>query len=155
MRTTLWIFKALICLAAMIGFCSYLKAASESQPIKINICIVVANPEKYNKKIIEFDGQVGSDGIEHFAVYDKKCNDTAIEMIFPSHKNGYRGSNLLLKTIFSGHPGTIDKEIRAHFIGEFRWLPNEVPCRTILLDKVINIQTFKISKDQTGTKIPN
>ena len=113
-------------------------AASSGEPVTVPICVVVADPEKYDGKLIRVTGSVVSDGLEVTAVVDKSCGGKGMILTRESPPGALKK---LDDAIFTGYPGTTDKYITVTLTGTFHLIPGEVPQRTLVASKVTNIRT--------------
>ena len=110
---------------------------AQIEPAAVTLCAVVADPEKYDGKLIRVTGSVVSDGIEHLGITDKSCGDKGISVTSETTPGALDN---LSKMIFTGTPGTSDKEITATFDGTFHWRPGSVPSRLLAPSRVTNVR---------------
>jgi hypothetical protein len=81
----------------------------------VSICSLLSAPKFYEHRIVTLDATVESDGIERFVLTDPHCSSKGITLIL----SGTNQDDELMHAIFSGHPGTVDKNIAGTFTGVF------------------------------------
>jgi hypothetical protein len=115
-------------------------SASHSQAknaaIKTTVCVVAAEPSKFEGKLLEITAQFESDGIERTVLIDQNCKNYGIAPLSPRH---YISESALTDALHKGYPGTLDKTITGTFIGTFNSYPGKIPNRTLSLQEVRNV----------------
>jgi hypothetical protein len=112
-------------------------------PIKTTVCEVSAHPTRFAGKRVTISAQLNSDGIERVTLTDKSCEDAGIAVLTPEH---FAGEAAFIKALQTGHPGTLDKTISGTFTGVFRWQPEKMPKRALLLKEAQRIEV--VMKEQ-------
>lgn len=85
-------------------------SALSQRPVITTLCAIVAAPQRFNGRLVEFTAQYVSDGIEHSVLLDgARCK----QGISPEFPNKLKGEEELTRAVFIDHPGTMDKVISA------------------------------------------
>ncbi len=113
---------------------------TESQPTEATLCVIQSDPESYDKKSVSFDGRIRSDGTHYIGADDARCPKKMVGLLLPHSSNEHDGINALRSAIFSGAPGTIDKDISARVTGRVKVDPEGRPPIVIQVIKVENIK---------------
>ena len=112
-------------------------------PIKTTVCEISDHPLRFAGKRVTISAQLNSDGIERVTLTDKSCEDAGLAVLTPEH---FAGEEAFIKALQTGHPGTLDKTIRGTFTGVFRWQPEKMPKRALLLKEAQRIEV--VMKEQ-------
>lgn len=100
-------------------------AVTSGGVINTTVCELVADPLRFNGKIVEFGAHFESDGLENTTLSDSNCRGgVKPEGNTPILSQGGRAFEEALR---HGCPGTIDKEITATWVGVFHYQPQNTP----------------------------
>ena len=93
-------------------------------------------------EVVEFRGQVESDGIERTAIIPVGCRSLFLQFDIPASISKKAWSRDLDNAIYSGHPGTVDKEISADFTGHIS-LHTSLGTGTLHISHIAHVQVIK------------
>jgi hypothetical protein len=110
--------------------------AAEAGVLEATICSISSDPQSFDGKIVLLHGQLNSDGIENTNITNKSCESYGIAIVTPTH---FKGEARYIRTLQTGHPGTLDKTITGTFVGRFIWQPRKIPKRVLELKEVRDI----------------
>jgi hypothetical protein len=100
--------------------------------VDTSVCRIVANPQNFDGKVVRFTADFESDGIERSVLVDPACSNQGIapyeDSTLPSSERAEFD-----RAIYSGRPGTLDKQISAVFFGRFKWNAGH-PHETAILE---------------------
>ena len=139
-RLRLLFVPVVLMLAVTIVEGDHCEASEGVKPIETSVCAIQANPRTYDKKIVSFEGRIRSDGIEGVGADDLKCPDKIVGLFLTRAVSEADGIDALLHAIYSGRPGTIDKDISARVTGVMNFKPQGRPPIVINVTKVENIK---------------
>jgi len=109
----------------------------EVLPIPTAVCAITMQPRLYRGKLVSFQAEFWSDGIEHSVLVDPWCKHG----LGPNWTGSPKGEEAFDKALRTGGPGTLDKTITATWIGRFAWHPGQIPTWVL---KVIEIKDLKL-----------
>jgi len=112
----------------------------QEPPVPTTVCDVVADPKKYDDKLIVVTARVESDGLEGSWLAGDSCDGKGIVLGRVSSPREQSGIDDLETAIYSGQPGTVDKEITATFVGTFRWRPGGDPLQSLTVSRVSDVR---------------
>jgi len=135
---------AAACVLLLLGCNSDLQRTRVAK--RTTICSVVESPLRYDGELIEVEGFLSSDGIEHMSLYSKACAESWILVVPESRRPRELGA--LKSEIANGSRGTLDKEISGTFVGIFEWRLLARQHRRIDLLSATNL---KIKRLRTST----
>ncbi len=116
--------------------------------LKTSICELDADPQRFNRKVVELQADYKSDGMEFWILTDPKCPLKG--GILPSGQvHDAPVGNALLEALRHGCPGTRDKRVTANWTGEFHWEPKNGPgsgrvYRWLDVQKIENLQVVPL-----------
>jgi len=90
--------------------------ATEHPAENVDLCSVVRTPAKYSHHRISFDADVLADGHHGSVLIAPGCEGG----ILPDFANSEAAGDQYSKALFTGGPGTINKDIHGRFSGVFR-----------------------------------
>ena len=106
----------------ILGFALIFSTSSYSQ-VKTppnDVCAVADHFQDFIGKRVVFRAGVKSDGIERTILVNANgdwCNHTIVPVASPNDPHGKEAIYKLVKAIFTGRPGTLDKKVTAVFAG--------------------------------------
>jgi len=106
---------------------------------------MVTHPPRFDSKVVAFEGRIRSDGVHMVGADDLQCPGKLVRLLLPRPVSNADGIDALRRAIYSGHPGTIDKDIFARVIGVMRVRAEGKPPLSIEVTKVENIKVVKKS----------
>jgi hypothetical protein len=83
-------------------------ASPQSTGMKVTLCVLASNPEKYDNRYVTITAYYESDGVEREGLSDPSCNEAGLELLL-SHRR--KGQGQLQDALRGGHPGTLDNVI--------------------------------------------
>jgi hypothetical protein len=117
---------------------------SDASPISTSIEEVVTHPRVYNHKTIAFHSRFESDGMHGSMVFE--CGTGNIGRGIPIESTaGASGEEALNQALRQGGPGTLDKTIKADWIGRVSWFPRQAPLRPVYKIQITAIRNFTVS----------
>jgi hypothetical protein len=94
---------------------AYCDARSDEKPSDTSVCSIQMEPARYDKILVRVRVRIRSDGMERIGAEDTLCPDKVVKLLVAA--GGDYGVDTLRSVIFSGHPGTLDKEILSTVVG--------------------------------------
>lgn len=104
------------------------KSFARAQAVSTDICVLAADPQRFNNVLVTVTAQYESDGIEREGLRDPRCEESGLKLLVPQHA---KGAAKLRAALRGGYPGTLDKTIIGTFTGVFQWNPQEHPPRIL------------------------
>jgi hypothetical protein len=117
--------------------------SDDSKPVETTVCAILTSPQTYDGQVVSFEGRIISDGTHRVGADDLKCEDRIVTLLLARTKSEEDGINALLHAIYTGHPGTIDKDIFARIIGTMKYDSKGKPHFAI---KVKKVQDMRVSR---------
>jgi hypothetical protein len=117
--------------------CSCMANGAEVLPIATTVCEITTHPRLYQGKLVSFQAQFQSDGIEHSVLVDPWCKHG----LGPQWNGSPKGEEAFDKALYTGYRGTLDKTITATWIGRFAWHPGQRPTWVL---NVVEIRDLKL-----------
>ena len=133
-------YLVVMILPLLAGGCAAAGGRVGAAPVPTTICSLVARPDTFNGVEVRVTALVSSDGIEHTTLVDEGCVRRGVVPLIPDHLRADPGVVAFEQAISSGHIGTRGKEIRATFVGTFRFHRGKVPARALTVTQIINMQ---------------
>jgi len=127
---------------------------TDPKPLSTSICSIIANPIAYADRLVSVDAWVLSDGLHGTSIFDKSCIDGGIALTDATPSGEHNGIDDFDDALYRGSPGTIDKEIRATFVGTFRWQPRTDRASGFSLLRVSNMKVFVKRDDERARQSP-
>lgn len=120
---------------------------SSNKPTEASICTIQEDPARYEKILVRVRLRVRSDGIERTGADDASCPDKIVRLSLQDGASDYPGVDTLRAVIFSGRPGTVDKEVLATIIGS---VGNENDGQKGVVIRVLRVELIEVRlrKDQ-------
>lgn len=134
-----WVFVGLSVCCLTVLTQAQVKPSQET-PISSTLCEVVAHPENFNGKRVQFRASFLSDGREHSVLTSAACKLGIVPFISDGRERqpDIEAFNTAWRT---GERGTFDKNITAVFTGRFRAVP---PARRELeIDAIAELRVTK------------
>jgi hypothetical protein len=126
--------------------CGSSAGVDTTDPLNVTICELSATPAKFDGRRVNFAANVDSDGIEHTGLVDRSCPHNGVAPDIPASIRDHADIQALQHAIYSGRPGTIDKNITASFRGVFHWHPRQIPNRVLTLESVTDLQVEPLTE---------
>ena len=118
--------------------CATLQTSYEG-PAMTTVCELQAMPTMFDQERISVSAEVLSDGIHWTGLVDSSCQ-LGVVLIRPA--NGFDGNAAsFYRALYSGAPGTTDKEIDGVFVGIFDFRPElETDTLALHLEEVVSFR---------------
>src|SRR5712675_2165033 len=133
------------CLALTAGYClawnAYCGDPTIDKPIETSVCAIHADPVSYDGKPVRVRLRVESDGIERTFGRDRSCPESGVMLSLLKGVGDYAGVDTLRAVIFSGLPGTLDKEVVATVVGTVK---NEKAAGRGIVIKLLRAEDIEI-----------
>jgi len=111
-------------------------AHGQDVPLRVTLCELGRSPTKFNGQLVSVFGQYESDGIEREGLSDPTCKKFGLALVIG---RGCVGKESLDAALRGGRPGTLDKTVRATFIGVFRLKSNAHPPRQLEVQSIEDV----------------
>ena len=141
--------SCLICAVVLVApiSCLCLAKKAEVRPVATTVCAITTHPRFYQGKLVSFEAQFQSDGIEHSILVDPWCKHG----LDPNWTKSPKGEEAFDKALYTGYRGTLDKTITATWIGRFAWHREQIP-RWVL--NIVEIKNLKLDYDPPPPDLP-
>ncbi len=103
------------------------------------VCSIVAQPKKYDGKLVRIKASVLSDGMDGTLLVSHDCPRGGIDLVVEREFSKVEGLSSIDEAIYRGTPGTKGKEITATFVGKFAWSPRRSPYRTLSVRNIVDL----------------
>jgi hypothetical protein len=123
---------AVVVLTTMIGGCG----SKQPEALDTSLCSIGSTPSALDGKQVRLRSRIESDGMHSSWLSDPSCAEVGIPVTWDAAEENKRLRDLI-DVIYSKaeHPGTLDKEITASFVGVFHLTRSPRPSRKLdLLD---------------------
>lgn len=141
---------AAVVVALTIGGCDF----KEPEVVDSSLCSIASTPAAFDGKKVRLRSRIESDGMHSSWLSDPSCAEVALPVTWDAAEKNTRLRGLI-DTIYSRaeHPGTLDKEITASFVGVLYWEQSQRPGRRLDLVDVTDV-VIRPRPDSPFAKLP-
>ncbi|HEY6251341.1 MAG TPA: hypothetical protein VI685_15395 [Candidatus Angelobacter sp.] len=140
--------KPFTVLATSVAVIAFLPLFGQKLPAtktaKTTVCRLAAAPQQFDSTLVTLRARVESDGMHGAVLTEKACPDKGVLLSFDKSSDN-QSATAFTNALFSGVPGTTDKEITGVFTGTFHWDKDKVPNRALTVHRISNLRVKKIS----------
>jgi hypothetical protein len=113
--------------------------AQSRKPVSTTLCEIGGQPKQFDGKFVMFKARISKPWLEGATLFDENCDAIGVAPYLPKNvKGGVALDNALRRD----HPGTMDKDVSAIWIGTFRWQPKRVPNRILNVVEIKDVVAF-------------
>jgi|SRR5579872_831149 len=139
-------FQSIVGMFVTLGMITSCFLLGEDAPmkkaVKTTVCRLTSAPDQFENTLVTVRARVESDGMHGSSLIEKSCPGKSVALVFDSSSDE-ESATAFRKAVFSGFPGTTDKEITGIFTGSFHWHQGQIPNRVLTVKRVSLLRVKK------------
>lgn len=115
-------------------------SAAHEPPTEISLCRVLAEPSRYDDKLLTVHASVESDGRHLTLLTDATCSGSGIALVVNDEIASSEATGAIREAIAKQGFGAPKKQISGTFTGVFEHHVGQVPSRVLLTRAITDVQ---------------